>query len=372
MNKRSAFAACLMTVALLLPNGWAQEDQPETEPLTIGSVAPTLDIEHWVQDGDGKFPTVTKFEDGKVYMVEFWATWCGPCIASMPHIVEMQNEFGDRGFQVISISDEDLETVDGFLEREVRGKEGMTYRDLTKAYCLTTDPDGSAQKDYMRAAGQNGIPTAFLVGKTGEIEWIGHPMDNLDNVIEQVLDDQWDREAFAVSFKAKQEMNLMQAKLGRLLQQNKMDEALKLVDDTIAKYDDEALVKPMKRMRSQLLIMTGAEGAGAAMQELTAEMSNPRVLNQMAWTVVEMKEAGKEVNTDLMKAALAAANKGIGLAPDNGALLDTAAHLEYELGNLDGAIKLAEKANELGGKDFPEIAEFLEKLKKEKAGKKDD
>ena len=376
MNIRFAATACLVTLGVLATGLVAQEEKPAPEMLTIGSVAPVLDVEHWVQDGNGKFAAVTKFEDGKVYLVEFWATWCGPCIRSMPHIVEMQENFGDRGFQVVSISDEDLETVEGFLEREVPGKDGMTYKELTSAYCLTTDPDGSAEKDYMRAAGQNGIPTAFLVGKTGKIEWIGHPMDNLDKVIEQVLDGDWDRKAFAATFQAKQEMQVMQAKLGRLLQQDKTEEALNLLDETIdnmaQKNSDDSIMEPMRRMRSQLLIMTGAKGAAEAMTKMTAEMDNPQVLNQMAWTVVQLKDSGKDVSPALIAAAYAAAQKGIKLAPDGAPLIDTAAHLVYLQGNLDEAIKLAELAVLKGGDDYPEIGEFLEKLKKEKAGDKDD
>ena len=61
----------------------------------------------------------------------------------MPHISELQDEYSDKGVQVISISDEDLETVEEFLEKKVRGEEEMTYFDLTKNYCLTTDPDRS-------------------------------------------------------------------------------------------------------------------------------------------------------------------------------------------------------------------------------------
>jgi len=376
MKIRSAATACLVTLGVLVTGLVAQEEKPAPEMLTIGSVAPVLDVEHWVQDGNGKFAAVTKFEDGKVYLVEFWATWCGPCIRSMPHIVEMQENFGDRGFQVVSISDEDLETVEGFLEREVPGKDDMTYKELTSAYCLTTDPDGSAEKDYMRAAGQNGIPTAFLVGKTGNIEWIGHPMDNLDKVIEQVLDGDWDRKAFAATFQAKQEMQVMQAKLGRLLQQDKTEEALNLLDETIdnmaKKNSDDSIMEPMRRMRSQLLIMTGSKGAAEAMTKMTAEMDNPQVLNQMAWTVVQLKDSGKDVSPALIAAAYAAAQKGIKLAPDGAPLIDTAAHLVYLQGNLDEAIKLAELAVLKGGDDYPEIGEFLKKLKKEKAGDKDD
>ena len=92
--------------------------------LTVGSEAPNLDIEHWVQDGNGQFKPVTDFENGKVYIVEFWATWCGPCIQSMPHLAQLQTEYASKGVQIVSISDEDLETVEKFLDREVRGGGG--------------------------------------------------------------------------------------------------------------------------------------------------------------------------------------------------------------------------------------------------------
>lgn len=94
------------------------------ELLTIGSDAPPLDVEHWVQNGNGKFKPVTKVQAGKVYVVEFWATWCGPCVQSMPHLAALQTEYASKGVQLISISDEDLETVEKFLEREVRHQRG--------------------------------------------------------------------------------------------------------------------------------------------------------------------------------------------------------------------------------------------------------
>ena len=92
----------------------------------------------------------------------------------------------------------------------------------------------------------------------------------------------------------------------------------------------------------------------------------------MAWTVVQLKDSGKDVSPALIAAAYAAAQKGIKLAPDGAPLIDTAAHLVYLQGNLDEAIKLAELAVLKGGDDYPEIGEFLKKLKKEKAGDKDD
>ncbi len=93
-----AVALCLWTL-----------DRPRAaaaEELGIGSRAPELDIEHWIQDGNGFFKPVTTFEQGKVYVVEFWATWCGPCIQSMPHLAELQNKYRGQNVQIVSVSDE--------------------------------------------------------------------------------------------------------------------------------------------------------------------------------------------------------------------------------------------------------------------------
>ena len=81
------------------------------------------------------------------------------------------------------------------IDRERDNGQGESFADVTKGYCLTTDPDRSAHRDYMEAAGQNGIPTAFIVGKTGEIEWIGHPME-MDGPIEQIVAGSWDRDVY--------------------------------------------------------------------------------------------------------------------------------------------------------------------------------
>jgi thiol-disulfide isomerase/thioredoxin len=153
-------------------------DRPSAaaEEFGIGSKAPDLDIEHWIQDGNGFFKPVKKFDDGNVYVVEFWATWCGPCIQSMPHLAELQNKYRGSNVQIVSVSDESVDEVKDLLAKE-NEELGKTFSDITAAYSLTTDPDGSVQKDYMAAAKQDGIPTSFLVGKSGIIDWIGHPMD---------------------------------------------------------------------------------------------------------------------------------------------------------------------------------------------------
>jgi len=324
--------------------------------LGIGSPAPAIDVEHWVQDGEGKFSKVTEFEPGKVYVVEFWATWCGPCIMSMPHIAQMQSDYADKNVQVISISDEDLDTVAQFLERD--NGQGETFGDVTKGYCLTTDPDRSAHRDYMEAAGQNGIPTAFIVGKTGEIEWIGHPME-MDGPIEQIVAGSWDRDVYIAERAEMEKVNEAFAGIRQLLAAEKGEEALAELDGMIDGTDNPRVKERLQAVREQLVTIVGQmkqrrrlAGGGADAMTAFEEMAtkagdDPSQLNELAWTIVTLAQGGAKVGDDLAAAAVKAAEKGVEASPENPSILDTLAHLYDMTGRLDDAIAAQRKAVEL-------------------------
>jgi len=347
--------------------------------LTIGSDAPALDVEHWVQNGEGKFGKVTKFEKDKVYVVEFWATWCGPCVASMPHIVETQKKYAEKGVQIVSISNEPKETVEEFLDRKVpRSEKETTFRDLTKSYCLTTDPDGSVNASYMEAAGQNGIPCAFIVGKDGKIEWIGHPMQ-MDDPLKSVVEGKWDRKAFADEFKEQQEAEALQMKVQQqvslLLRDKKFKEALEKFDELTApvKSPEMKLQFAMMKLRlHQIASSEQSEVAKTLKDTLAMASKDPMMSNQVAWTVWEMTEQGqlkkdKELLGEALKVAQAAADKLEG--EPKAMTLDTVAHLNYGIGNIADAIKAQKAAIAIMG-DKDEYKAFLEELEEEANKKK--
>lgn len=382
----------------------------EDKSLTIGSTAPPLDIKHWLSDGHGKFDKVTSFESGKVYVVEFWATWCGPCVRSMPHLAELQETFADQGVQIISVSDEDVSTVEGLLERKYKSPEEdgpSTYGELTGAYCLTTDPDQSVKEDYMRAAGQTGIPCAFVVGKSGLIEWIGHP-NGMEKVLQQVVDDSWDREEAAIAIRKTNALKEAMLKVMRLARAGKIDEAratlaeekenldadlapaieqlgLRLdiasVDQMIKADQIEDAVAEIQRLRENasgpltamwdrklvdvLLRQKRYEEATDAVNNLVNDLP-AQALNQMAWEIYEHASDEGEIPPQLLNAAISAAKKGLEESPDHGAILDTLAHLLHLSGDLDGAIEAQTKALLDPGPSESELKKFLEQLIEEK------
>ena len=136
--------------------------------LKVGDKAPAIDVDTWV-----KGSAVTSFEDGKVYVMEFWATWCGPCIKGIPHLTELQHKYADQGVTIVGTSI--WETGDTQAAKVDRVKQFVEGQGDKMDYTVAVD-NGSVMSDtWMKPAGRRGIPSAFIVGKTGLIEWIGHP-----------------------------------------------------------------------------------------------------------------------------------------------------------------------------------------------------
>jgi thiol-disulfide isomerase/thioredoxin len=213
----------------------------EDQVLTIGSQAPALTIDHWLSDGHGRFMPVTEFQPGRVYVIDFWATWCGPCIRSMPHLAKLQEKYADE-LQIISVSTEPPERIRHFMEREYRtGDEqesSSTYGILLSGYCVASDPDRSCFKDYMDSSVRDTIPTTFIIGRDGKIEFIGHPTF-IDGPLAKVIDGTWDREAFAMKFAPRQALAIAMKDLLELLSSDPQ-QAIERIDSMVTQIEFES------------------------------------------------------------------------------------------------------------------------------------
>lgn len=134
------------------------------QDLSVGDDAPPLNVDTWV-----KGESVPSFERNHVYVVEFWATWCGPCLAGIPHLTELQDKY-DGDLTIIGVSTQDTRGNNLGSVRNLVNAQGDRM-DYTVAFCNSR----TTWSDWMGAAGRNGIPSAFLVGPEGNIDWIGHP-----------------------------------------------------------------------------------------------------------------------------------------------------------------------------------------------------
>jgi len=152
----------------------------DTPKLSVGDDAPALKASKWLQGDE-----VKKFEKDHVYVVEFWATWCGPCIAMMPHVAEMQEQF-KKDVTFIGFSSKDDDGNDETKVTEFVKKRGKKLK-----YTFAFEEERDTNDAYMKASGQGGIPCSFVIDKAGKIAFIGHPM-YLDVVLPKVVSGKWD------------------------------------------------------------------------------------------------------------------------------------------------------------------------------------
>ncbi|KAJ3178414.1 hypothetical protein HDU85_005212 [Gaertneriomyces sp. JEL0708] len=101
----------------------------------------------------------------RVLVLEFWATWCGPCREVSPVLSDLQKKWQDKNVWFVGITQEDENTVKQFLATH------------PVSYTIAVDPQLRAQNQLLAPSGARGIPHAFLVDSTNHIVWSGHPLD---------------------------------------------------------------------------------------------------------------------------------------------------------------------------------------------------
>jgi thiol-disulfide isomerase/thioredoxin len=120
--------------------------------------APSAIMQADVKNLDG---TTFKFQDkkGKVVLINLWATWCRPCIQEMPHLVEMQEKYRDKGFEIIGLDVDESETkeqIDNFA-----AKQKLNYQ-LGWA-------DRAMFNEFIKVNRVDAIPQSLLINREGQL-----------------------------------------------------------------------------------------------------------------------------------------------------------------------------------------------------------
>ena len=377
MFRRIAFLSAALIVSAGAATTLAQNTKPAGTPTTaqpaaeikkigIGDKAPDLKISTWV-----KGEPVTEFRRDQVYVVEFWATWCGPCIAGMPHVSEVQKEYKDKNVRVIGVNIwDDPKNVEPFM-KDKGGNDKMQY---TVAIEEKYEGDknvrqGKMSNEWMKAAGQNGIPTAFVVDKTGTIAWIGHPM-NLDEPLKEIAAGTWDIKTAAEKAKkqAENEVKLQKvygdinaaagakdiAKLKSLMAELK--ELSGMSDDDMAGTSFSLYMKAGATDEAYTAAKAAIAGKGR---------KNAMLMNSIAWTIVDPENPVEKPDFDVALSAAEAACEASG--GKDAAILDTYATCLFKKGQIDKAIEIQTKAVGLSTDQMkPDLEARLQEFKKAK------
>lgn len=293
--------------------------------LSVGDPAPKIEIATWV-----KGEPIPEFVPGHVYVVEFWATWCPPCKKSIPHLTEIQTKFKGKATIIgISAKDANGETLERVQKHVAGAGDSM-------AYTVAFDDGSKTNQAYMVAARQRGIPTAFVVDKAGRIAWIGHPMMGLDEVIERLVNDDFNP-ADAEKGEA------LAAEIRELIRTQRHEEAMEKLDDLVAL--DPKRYGPYAAYKFGYLLTTKGDRPAAyayAKQAMTGPVKdNANALSSIAWTILTDKETSTRqlaVAMDLSKRAAELSKR------QDASILDTLARAYFETGDVHAAIQTQKQA----------------------------
>lgn len=181
-DKNDEAIKCYQEVAKLLAKGDNPQISGSAEKLEgairqLKLVGNPIDIKGKLVDG--KTFDWAKYK-GKVVLVDFWATWCGPCVEELPNVKEVYEKYHDQGFDVVGISlDDDRETLDAFLEKE----------HIRWPILFSSDPAATGWEHPMATYfGISSIPATILVDRQGKVVTLSARGERLGELVAELIE----------------------------------------------------------------------------------------------------------------------------------------------------------------------------------------
>ncbi len=346
--KLSIIAFTLATVTALVP-------QPTlADHLAPGSNAPALSVKSWYK---GK--AVKDFEAKKTYVVEFWATWCGPCKESIPHLTELAKKNKDVTFIGVSIwEDDNGDNIKSFVAQM---GDKMDYN-----VGYSGNKDGMA-KTWMEAASQNGIPAAFIV-QDKKILWVGHPME-MEKPLAEIKAGKFDLKSFKAEFDKQAKLvefsKVTEKKLSEIradISAQKIAEAKSKMTAFETEYPSET--GRLAGVKLQILFLEDASKAESQLKEMSASRDENTIQTLISLAMEQLDPKGdKSLGSKIMGLLVENAKKGDVLRYYFGAVY------AMQTGDKKRAAELADRAiTELPDSDMKaneNAKKAFEELKKE-------
>jgi thiol-disulfide isomerase/thioredoxin len=310
--------------------------------LSVGDKAPATRPKTQI-----KGEAVKSFEKGKLYIFECWATWCPPCVASIPHLNELNQKMGPKGVVITGVN---------VWEGEKNPEAAKKVKDFVKAqgdkmsYAVAIGGD-KFLRDWLEAAKVDGIPHAFVINGDGVIVWMGHPMQLNEKLLGDLLTgtaapepDKNKSEKKTKDGTVKDETSSTLEKLGEALNKKNWDLAEKILPEALLTLNARDQANLKESAEAIIALGRGDPSKINAMYEKSAQdhSDNAEVQNEIAWDLLTNPRFGKNINLTLAEKC---AVRAVALTKEEEAdKLDTLARVRWLQGRKEEAIKLQEKA----------------------------
>ena len=321
------------------------DDAPAEAKLGLGDPVPAYAPE-WLQGGP-----VPWLEPDKLYLVECWATWCGPCRATIPHVDALHRKYRERGLVVIgqNVWEDDRDAVASFLREQGNAM----------SYPVAAD-DGAFARDWLKPAGVQGIPHAFIV-RDGRLLWMCHPAELDDATVAGLLDGSFDTAAAA---KAADRKRALREQAQAQMEAGDWVAARRTLDAIVHEQGEDG-AEFAQSFRLAVLLGTGQfDTAADEMRQVIAQ--DGKEVIDVAWTVGNFRVGNQ--SPVVMTLALEATDKGLARTRSP-AMRALAAEVTSLAGRQDEAISLAREALDGATRDGKVPAYFQKLLEALVAGR---
>lgn len=326
--------------------------------VTIGDPAPAMKPAKWL-----KGTPITSFKKGKLYVVEFWATWCHPCKENIPHLTELAKKYkGQVSIVGVSIW-ESLKEGQGDPMKKVADfvKEQGPKMD----YFVAADgPKNVIADAWMKAASEGGIPCSFIINGEGKVAWIGHPA-KMEDVLKQVIAGTYN----VASAREKREIELNVTRpIDEAITAKDYKKAVKAIDTALAKRPqlEYNLTYPRLVALYHADLEQGKTLSAKILKESNQAIGAYQMMSSIFATQTDLSKTAYEFGLGVIDEAI---------TYNQGVFMFTAmkAATFFNMGDKDQAIKFGEESVALADKEpnaSPEIKAMLKKnLEKYKAAK---
>jgi len=322
--------------------------------LKVGDPAPATRPETMLQG-----VAVKDFKKGEVYVFECWASWCGPCVAAVPHLNDLHKTMGKKGVVITGVNVWESERDAASAQR---AKDFLKAQGDKMSYRVALGGKGFV-KDWLEAAEVNGIPHAFVVAD-GKIAWMGHPTQLTPEIIGDILTGTPLAAAAPIAEKVPQrrlskpaapaakspndpEMAAAQAKLDALAEamgRRDWDAAEKALPAAAGVLPPQEGKELRETIEAQIGLGRGDPSKFyAQLQRLADEdFDDAEALNEIAWRLLTVKSFEKQRNLPLAEKC---AVQSVKLTKEEHSdKLDTLARLRWLQGRKEEAIRLQIKS----------------------------
>jgi thiol-disulfide isomerase/thioredoxin len=319
MRLAIALSAQLL-LASLLPS-LAAEPGPK-----VGDPAPGLRVSEWI-----KGEPVNRLKPGRVYVFEFWATWCGPCVFAMPHLSHVQRQYLDKDVTVIAVNvmDDDAGAVKAFVK-----KMGKTL-DCHVAIDVPTkgEKEGVMAKTWL--AENRAIPRCVIVDRETKVVWIGHPL-RVDGPLQAVVTRTFDAAKQGEIDKA---VEKLEGELGVATRDKQWQKVLAILDRMHAVDPHSTPLSNSVRIKA-LIELGDYNAVNTFLKEGVSESSDARLTGMLVTKLMSAADKSK-LDMDLVLAVAKQASRNGG--SDDVIALNALAHVYEAKEDYAAAVKVLKK-----------------------------